>query len=60
MRTVEYRFEIADVPDDITPERLADHKRRILTHVETTIDTHHKELLEGENERRKKKSATTS
>jgi hypothetical protein len=55
MRTLEYRFDIADVPDDITPQVLADHKRRVLAHVETTIDAHHKDVLDREDERRKKK-----
>jgi hypothetical protein len=54
MRTIEFKIEVANVPDDLTPESLSEHKRRVLQHVEAEIDAHHGRLLKDEEERKKK------
>jgi hypothetical protein len=56
MKKITYEFEIADIPDVITPERLAEHKKQILAHVEATVDAHHEALLTDDGQKKEQES----
>jgi hypothetical protein len=51
---VTFQFDVADIPSEITPEMLAEHKRRAMAHFEATIDAHHEQLVKDHDERKKK------